>query len=152
MLFLYLTSNNNPLQFSRLPSIEDGKLINLCSIRFVSVYCIGYNQCKQCSNSSKTAKMQFSNLIAIIFATGVVGLPSLEAAGSQLSKRTCWELKGEKLKICQEACELACVSQNCSCAAIKRYAWLLRGLQNHRMLLPAHLQNHFARKLVMSDH
>lgn len=54
--------------------------------------------------------MQFSNLIAIIFATGVVGLPSLDAAGSQLAKRTCWELKGEKLKICQEACELACVS------------------------------------------
>lgn len=54
--------------------------------------------------------MQFSNLIAIIFATGVVGLPSLDATGSQLSKRTCWELKGEKLKICQEACELACVS------------------------------------------
>ncbi|KAL6889206.1 hypothetical protein GGI43DRAFT_425863 [Trichoderma evansii] len=52
--------------------------------------------------------MQFSNLIAIIFATGVLGLPSLDAGSNQLSKRTCWELKGEKLKICQKACELAC--------------------------------------------
>lgn len=56
------------------------------------------------------ATMQFSNLIAILFATSVAGLPSLDAAGNQLSKRTCWELKGEKLKICQKACELACVS------------------------------------------
>lgn len=53
--------------------------------------------------------MQFSQILAIlsIAASPALATPPFIA---ELSKRTCWELTGTALSICQEACSLACVS------------------------------------------
>ncbi|KAJ5406598.1 hypothetical protein N7465_007882 [Penicillium sp. CMV-2018d] len=52
--------------------------------------------------------MQFKLLIAPLLVAIAVAAPAVEE-GNHLAKRTCWELKGEKLKICQDACKAACI-------------------------------------------
>lgn len=52
--------------------------------------------------------MQFSKIVAILSFTAGTTLATPQYT-HELSKRTCWELTGTALKICQEACTLACV-------------------------------------------
>lgn len=54
--------------------------------------------------------MQFKLLIAPLLVAIAVAAPTPEGVNGHLAKRTCWELTGEKLKICQDACKVACVS------------------------------------------
>ncbi|KAJ5534594.1 hypothetical protein N7527_000848 [Penicillium freii] len=53
--------------------------------------------------------MQFKLLIAPLLVAIAVAAPAPEGVNGHLAKRTCWELKGEKLKICQDACKAACI-------------------------------------------
>lgn len=52
--------------------------------------------------------MQFYQVLAIlsIAAGSTLAAPQLN---NELSKRTCWELTGTALSVCQEACTVACV-------------------------------------------
>lgn len=57
--------------------------------------------------------MQFTQVLAILSLTaGSLAMPNANVVleeHAQLSKRTCWELTGTALSICQKACSVACV-------------------------------------------
>lgn len=51
--------------------------------------------------------MQFSQIFAVIAIAGsAVAVPNHNV---ELAKRACWELSGEALTICQDACKAVCV-------------------------------------------
>lgn len=57
--------------------------------------------------------MQFTQVLTILsLAAGSLAMPNANAElekHSELAKRTCWELTGNALAVCQKACTIACV-------------------------------------------
>ncbi|KAJ4388048.1 hypothetical protein N0V93_008653 [Gnomoniopsis smithogilvyi] len=60
--------------------------------------------------------MQFSQIFAVVAIVGsAVAVPNHNV---ELAKRACWELSGEALTICQDACKAVCAAASLGLATV----------------------------------